>query len=406
MTRFAIITIVASVIYTALFGGIAIFIIATNSINQNATYYDRISYLLNSDYDFKVYKPLDTQVDEVLSHPSVESVFPYYLRNATLSTEGKNTQVKAIFSYPEYPINLTEFSDYRLIASIDDSNIENALYIDQSTAISLNLNLGDEVFLNIANFDQLLFTVTRIHEKNHFYDQPTVFFHIYDQNEYVFFNESSQLNFEGIYIKSNNLEGTWNYLKNYVPYGNLLSEDYFGSQSEYELYLSNFENQDYSSQVFVKSDVLNSRIDNNRHLLERSSSLLTFSIIFLGFGYLLIALKTLYGVQFAQRIELISNNSIIKKTKYLITYVLSDFLTFIILIFMMFVFRRINANIITTEHFLQEVVSKLHITIMLIFVVNLLVSTISYYYLNKNQITKSRPNFDIKKWNPFTKIKP
>jgi hypothetical protein len=372
-------------------GLIAIFFIIKSGVNDYETYYQRTSYLKQAEYDFKVYRPANHQIDDIASHASIDAVFPFYLRSATINLlnhqDKKPITIK--FAKDLYDLNLTEFSDKRLIEASTEATQDAQIYIDEIASKTLGLSLNDKVNINITGLDVLTFSITRIYENHGFYQEGIVFFYYTPQIEQAFILNELHLRYEGMYIKSKDTVATHSFLQTYVPLGNLLPAIYFGSQSEYDQYVINFMNQDYSSQIFIKSNVLNERELNNHYLLESANSKQIYAAIFLGLGTLLLSLKVVYGFKYASIIESHSLNSVIQRHKFLYTYLISDatnvFLTGIII----FMIKQAQPTNAFTQTYLNDSLQLVLVVLSAGYIINSITSVISSARINRNNLNRA-----------------
>ena len=70
-------------------------------------------------------------------------------------------------------------------------------------------------------------------------------------------------------IKASNYNGCKEYLKTYIPYGEMLTRDYFDTDLEYEAYVNEFEHTDYSNKIYEKTKAkANDELVNKKYLDE------------------------------------------------------------------------------------------------------------------------------------------
>jgi hypothetical protein len=376
----------------------SLFFVSNEGISTYDKYNDKVSYLENSRYDFKIFSPTLSQVQEFENSFGINNILPFYKSNAQIRLEGQNTSevVLSVFSEESYDINLTEFNDHRLLMSAVSATEAEEIYIDQKTATLLNASPGDMVLLTVSGGSEAHFELTRIYENFNFYDQGTVFFYYTETiKETVNSNLINERKIEGIYLSTDDVVATKQYLEdNYIPFGNLLPYPsiYFSSQLEYDQYVQDFIEDYKGSQIFYKSEVLEQVKINNEHLLESTITIKYTSSFILFVGTLFVSIKVMYGHKKAKDLER-KTNSNIKKTDFLFMFLQTDMIVAMVLIELILLFKLANLNYVYQTAYINELVIYNIVGVALATTINLVISFIATYKMNqKSMMLKRRIN--------------
>jgi hypothetical protein len=218
--------------------------------------YDRNTFTFNNvDFDYIIPTPAKSQIQDLINQDSIIHVLPFYATEAEV--QDQEIQILMINDIEEY--NLTHFSNESKI-KLNNIDSDSAI-IDVKTAINLGVSIGDNISINISNI-MYEYTINGVFKDNAFLGQDLKGT-IIVQTPQEIFNDDSYI-YSGAYIVSSNTMLTWNYLQNYAPMGRMREQRLSESLLEYQAYVTDFLNQDYTleiTDVSYKKDEANTRYD-------------------------------------------------------------------------------------------------------------------------------------------------
>lgn len=354
---------------------------------SSAEYNSKVSTYEKSDYDYVVYNPIDSQIPEIKNESSVKDVFEYYLYDSTITLNSKEYETKAMFSTNTESLKISTFNSSRLISG--EYNLSDGIYIDLIVAEKIGAKVGDQVNLSMSQGVSLGFTVKAVFETNTFYDNGTVFF-AFSGNTKSSIDAKRTVALSGAMIQANDKNSCFEYLKTYIPYGEMLTRDYFESDLEYNQYVSDFESADYSSKIFKKQAYLESIQTSNANLLSDAETKVKTGAIIASVVSCLIVALSVYAIKYESDYEKRTKAAIPNKTYRIgvnaiivATYVLSFALSFVVGSIVHFGIR-IHSSLIGVLG------GSLSISMIVSMVVVLLASNMILLKVNNKKLMKSK----------------
>lgn len=200
----------------------------------------------NIAYHYIVPKPGIDQIREISSESHISQIVPFYKFDGTLRDNNQNTELSIYIINSLVHSPYTNFSNERLLQSIDDVN--NSIYIDYNLSQKANLGLGDNINLYFSDYS-FNYTVTRIYEIDNSYvlNDGVAMIEIDDILNQHFI--TSDYTYAGAYITSNLNSETSSYLYDYKPLGILKNREMFDSDETYNNYLTSFYSANYSNEI-------------------------------------------------------------------------------------------------------------------------------------------------------------
>lgn len=256
-------------------------------------------------FDFLAYSPVESQISEMEAETSIKSVFPYFHRLSTISKGSKSYDTSAVFSTHDN-VSISQYIAIREKQSLT-SLPDNAIFLDEKSALEINANLGDEIILQMAAGGPLTFSVAKIYATDTLYPsftdaneiQGSVYFPYVGENRSLI--EAAYPNgikIHAVMIEAENYQQCRNYLSSYIPLGAMMTRDDFDTDAGYNNYVENFMLEDHSDEVVEKSSLRTMQyekiaINNNLpELVDQNTNRLRFSNILLT----LISIPALFGL--------------------------------------------------------------------------------------------------------------
>lgn len=245
------------------------FVLLQNSANNaNKKYQDAISYYNETDFDFMVYNPIKSQLETISSNENVEKIFAYSVYGATVSKENKSYDVTANFADDISNISISMFNSKRLIDGSCELG-DNEIFIDKNISEQIDAKNGDSISVKLSKTSAMSFVVKGIFKNNLSTDKSTVMFKYSGNAKTEIDSKYDIISIKNLMIKASNYNGCKDYLKSYIPYGEMLTRDYFTTDLEYETYVYEFEHADYSSKIYEKTKAkANDELVNKKYLDE------------------------------------------------------------------------------------------------------------------------------------------
>jgi hypothetical protein len=263
-----------------------------------------LSVFNDTDFDFIVLDPADFQLEEMDVQSSIDGIFPYHLGTASISKGTEQFDTYAAFS-SYTSLEISQYNEARTLQSLTVQPSQ-AIYVDQIVANNIGASLGDSVTLNLDGIDlNLVFTVSKIFIQDTLYlnnlntnDIPgSVYFpYVQDVKTLIETEVGRVLPWSAVMVDSNNVSATETYFDDYIPYGRMLTREFFGTDLEFNNYVEEFESRDYSQDVSKKSDLLETRlaitnqVDSFESLKSTNLSFVSMATLyyFLGFGLIIL----------------------------------------------------------------------------------------------------------------------
>ena len=309
-------------------------LVGVNFAIQNSSYYNsQLSTLQKSTYDYRVYSPIQTQVDNMKNEDSISKIFPYYEYSAEAVLGNETVDTRVVFSNDYENIDITPFNKERIIkGNISDKASD--VIIDEKIAKALKANIGSAINISFSKVNNLKLTVAGIIERDSFYNDGVLLINYIGETKINIDNSMNNLKLKGVMIKAKN-DNCYSYLKEYVPLGEMLPEQYFGSKEEYNQYVQEYMEKDYSSRIYDKNKVLsNDMITYSKYNSQANIILIVTSIVFACSILLLIVLSYYFSnkiKEFAEKNNTTLTNKYILKSS-IIKNVISVFLAVVTLL--------------------------------------------------------------------------
>ncbi len=194
----------------------------------------------DSDIDYDIPQPSETQLAEIAALPFVDAVFGYYYTESTVTVRGKPAPAHILFSAHLDALAHTMYSPARLIAAYHGM-AENPVYIDEAFARQTNLKLGDELLLR-----GIVFQVARIYETNAYYTSAIFMPLTGAQKELV---ENTSDSFSGAFLMVNDPAAAEAWLTGYKPMGRLKDRALFDTEAAYQMHYTQWAQSSYANEI-------------------------------------------------------------------------------------------------------------------------------------------------------------
>lgn len=326
--KFFLVNCIISLIYATMVSIIILFTMISPAIEESELYNDKIDIYETTDYDYRIYSPITTQIDEMESESSIDKVFPYYKYNSTIEFNGTSYQTNALFTYDDEALSISEFNENRLLQGTLDNDSEYVI-LDKLVSDGINALVGDTIHISLSSTSAMQVIVAGIVKTDSFYDTGTIYLSYKGAVKTEIDSAYSSLYLSGALIKSNDLTLCKDYLNDFVPMGEMLSRDYFSSDSEYNTYVSNFMSADYSSRIFDKNAVLSDIISNYEHVLTSSNKLLISGSLVYGLLFMVMVFQSVYAYTYVKRYTKINKIAISTK-EMVLRFSIKDFIAALI----------------------------------------------------------------------------
>lgn len=204
--------------------------------------------------DFIIQTPSAEQVEEIRGLNHINNVTPYYFSAGNAKINGKTvkSELYLVESLEDLPNTL--FSDRLLVEEIKDQPSSAIVYIDSSYAKKNGLKAGDNLKLQNASGD-IDCVVGKIFKADGRHDNGMLMA-VLDGEIKEAIGEAATLRYSGAYIDSKDNAATEEYLKEYIPEGDLRPRSDFDSDELYEAYLDTHNSADSSQTTFYRDHYL------------------------------------------------------------------------------------------------------------------------------------------------------
>lgn len=211
--------------------------------------------------DFIIQTPSDEQVEEIRSLSHVNSVTPFYFSagNATIKGKTVRTEMYLVKSADDLPNTL--FSDKLLVREITEPCDGATVYIDSCFSDNNRLSVGDKIKLQNAA-GEVECVVGKIYNADGRHDNGLLMA-VYEGAIKESIGEAVTLRYSGAYVDSKDVILTEEYLKSYIPEGDLRPRTDFDSDELYEAYLNTHNSADSSQTTFYRDRYI--KEVNNRY---------------------------------------------------------------------------------------------------------------------------------------------
>ena len=252
---------------------IAIFLCLSVLATYFCADYNKTEGLFNiekTNVNFIISAPSKNQVEEIKSLDSVDEITPYIFKSVDCTLNSQNIRSNLFIIEDNEDLNNTVFSDQLLISSAS-SQYTNPLYISNDLAKNAGLSTGDTIELSVRN-KQIKFSVQSIYKSDYRLVGGTMIAVM--QDDILEAYNDNNYKYNGAYICSNDTRATSEYLETYIPLGDLRDRDEFDNDEQYEIYLKDREQTDYTKTTLYCDDFI--RELHNRNDAKSSRELLFF----------------------------------------------------------------------------------------------------------------------------------
>ena len=250
---------VVSIIMAFVIGILISLNLIMGSVDEAEKFNIRANSYYSVDYDFKLNSPSYNEIKEIKKLDSVDKVFYYYELNAYLKSNDNDIYVNADFS-TSVDFYASDFNDKRVI-EMSKIKYNNYIYIENTVKDKLGINLNDELNLTFNGKDFFTFIVQGIYLDSNNMINPKVYFHYSnDVKDFVKSTITTSLVYKEALIKAEYQQYTkcLNDLTHFGPEGLMKNKSDFNSEDEYNNYVQEFRENDYSNSIVKISDFLNS----------------------------------------------------------------------------------------------------------------------------------------------------
>ena len=247
--------------------------------------------------DFDVPSPSYEQIAQLESEDCIESVFPYYYTETSLSVDGKTRQSKLFFSDVFDKLGQTMYCEARLIEKATEE-YGNPLLVDYQFIQDTGAKLGSTVSVTLGT-SKVDFQIAAIYETNTYYEGGAVMAKWEGAQKEAITTASPKVVYSGAYVQATDHQRCKQYLEEqYKPYGRLKDESEFATHEAYETHYNAFMSGNYANEI-TDFAVKNQGAEASVERLERSSTL------FIVFAYivLLVVLPTANFLLWMRRSE-------------------------------------------------------------------------------------------------------
>lgn len=222
--------------------------------------------------DFDVPSPSYEQIAQLESEDCIESVFPYYYTETSLSVDGKTRQSKLFFSDAFDKLGQTMYCEARLIEKATEE-YGNPLLVDYQFIQDTGAKLGSTVSVTLGT-SKVDFQIAAIYETNTYYEGGAVMAKWEGAQKEAITTASPKVVYSGAYVQSTDHQRCKQYLEEqYKPYGRLRDESEFATHEAYETHYNAFMSGNYANEI-TDFAVKNQGVASSVEKLNRSSTLL------------------------------------------------------------------------------------------------------------------------------------
>ena len=211
--------------------------------------------------DFIIQTPSNEQIEAMRSLDHINSVTPYYFSTGNANIDGKTVKTEMYLVKSANDIPNTLFSDKLLVQEKKEQSDGAIVYIDSCFSKNNGLKAGDSIKLQNAA-GEVDCTIGKIFSSDGRHDNGMLMA-IYEGAIKESIGEAVALRYSGAYIDSKDVAATEEYLKSYIPEGDLRPRTDFDSDELYEAYLDTHNSVDSSQTTFYRDRYIKEM--NNRY---------------------------------------------------------------------------------------------------------------------------------------------
>ncbi len=204
------------------------------------------SIYTDTNIDFIIPSPADTQISELESNSAIKTVTPYY-ETATKATINGTATSGTILMFPyEGKMEQTPYCKARIIAGEKKYGVGDAV-IDRIYAEKNGCKIGDKIQFSLGD-STIEYTVVAIAETNTYYNGGTVAL-VLEQSEAKRMTDRG-VRYSAAYVEAADKAACKTFLeKEYKPLGRLKNKDDFSSDEAYNQHVQNFNDADWSKEI-------------------------------------------------------------------------------------------------------------------------------------------------------------
>ena len=225
------------------------FAFSNDSIDALQEKYSFDSQYLNSNIDFIIPSPKDSQISEMENDETlgIKAVNPFYYAEMDLQTDNnKNISANVLMFAYSSKMEYTPYNSNRIIKGKTTFATGDAI-VDYTLHKEKGCNIGDTLSLTVSGI-RMDFEVVAISETNLSYDHGSVAF-VLSQDTNANLIENG-VNYSSAFVAVDNLASCETYLlTNYKPLGRLKDASSFDSEETYNKHVENFNNADWSKEI-------------------------------------------------------------------------------------------------------------------------------------------------------------
>ena len=198
--------------------------------------------------DFDVPSPSYEQIALLEKESSIESVFPYFFTNTSVSVNGKTRDTNIFFSDAFNKLDQTMYCDSRLIEKAS-GNYSNPILVDYQFVLDTGVKLGSVISATFGVI-KVEFQVSAIYETNTYYEGGAVLAKWEGAQKDAIMAVSPKLEYSGAYIQAADYQLCKQYLESqYKPYGRLKDREDFATQEAYDIHYNAFMSANYANEI-------------------------------------------------------------------------------------------------------------------------------------------------------------
>jgi hypothetical protein len=373
--------------------------------------YQLLSFYDETDFDFIVYKPSFSQIDELKQRSDVNDVIPFY---QFITQINSRTSFNRFLAFdPQSDLELTYFNSNRLLFEVNELPASYAI-VDETLLASLGGDISTTISFVVGG-QTLQFPIGKVYERNPLFSvsgsgyENGVFSIVYAPPfKDLLENVLDYISYEGAFIKTNNYDNFLSYLTDddiedrYKPYGLVEPEENYANEDSYRAALYEVENFDYRQNNYYKAiereNWINAAtIEGDAAIELRTRFLITSIVLSIVYALSLVAIYSFYNYPHLINKQ---NASIVRLSIVGLSCIVVNTIAFIVL-----------TNIFTTNRINQYTFFSKNITVSLnsivplglFLLVALLIVSVYFFIISQRSKIKSKTN--LTQLSPNTVLK-
>ena len=224
------------------------FLFTSPFVSQQSSEYNAQSIYKNTSIDFIVPEPSFEQVAELSGTNGIESVFPFYSTKAQVSVNGTTRSTMVLLSDQFQNVDITMYSEARLIEKADTS-FDNPILVDWQFCYDTSAKIGDTVSLVLGG-KNIEYQIYAIYETNSVYEGGAILAQISAAEKDAIAQNSKSNGYSGIYVSAGDYSLCRTYLTtDYRPLGRLKDRDQFDSDESYDIHYHAIMDSGYANEI-------------------------------------------------------------------------------------------------------------------------------------------------------------